>query len=304
MVGLYGSTYGIDLAMARTHWKLIASAVSLGVVLKSALIGGVMVLVTGHMAYALLGVVVAQIDPLSTAAILGSKHMSTRVKTILGAWASFDDPVTVILVIYLTPFISKHAAAGDNATRLLGQYGVVFAENLAFAGAIFITWRLFRRSSKATYGLLPTALVAAVVTNWALGIAAIGLFLRPSIDKLVDFAVKIALWAATILLGILLVGGVQPLFGIILGISAFGAHILVSWLLTGHLPKRDRIHLAFAQQNGITAIILALLLEPKLPGTVAIVAPAILVTNTLHAFSNKVLAAHSQKATWQESWPV
>jgi hypothetical protein len=49
----------------------------------------------------------------------------------------------------------------------------------------------------------------------------------------------------------------------------------------------DRWHISFAQQNGLTAIILALLFEPVHPGTVAIVAPAIIVVNGLHALVNK-----------------
>ncbi|NUR64455.1 MAG: hypothetical protein HOQ47_01735, partial [Streptomyces sp.] len=51
-------------------------------------------------------------------------------------------------------------------------------------------------------------------------------------------------------------------------------------------PARDRVSLSLSQQNGITAIILALLLEPALPQAVAVIAPAILVVNLLHLGSN------------------
>ena len=65
------------------------------------------------------------------------------------------------------------------------------------------------------------------------------------------------------------------------------AQIVVALLLT--IPKvwrGDRARLALGQQNGLTAIILALLLEPNFPGTIAVVAPAIIVVNLLHALCN------------------
>jgi hypothetical protein len=67
---------------------------------------------------------------------------------------------------------------------------------------------------------------------------------------------------------------------------AYIAQIIVGFILTYKLGKRDRWHIAFAQQNGITAIILALLFEPVHPGTVAVVAPAIITINTLHWLCN------------------
>ena len=56
-----------------------------------------------------------------------------------------------------------------------------------------------------------------------------------------------------------------------------------------------------SQQNGITAIILALLLETVFPGTVAIVAPAILVISVLHLTSNTVLDRIEDRAAARES---
>lgn len=293
-VGLYGSTYGIDLAKAREQWRLIAAAVSIGVALKSALIAVVIVLVSHHLAYAVLGVAIAQIDPLSTAAVLNNKRMSSRVKTILAAWASFDDPMTVILVVYLAPLISGN---GKGGTHLLNMYGIALLENIVFVGGVFLIWQTMRRRlPKGVYALLPVSIGIAVANTWALGIAVIGLFLRPPIDKTVGYVVQTALWLATATLGVLLVGGANLLLGTTLGVTAFVAHMLVSWLLTWHLPRHERVRLALAQQNGITAIILALLLEPILPSAVAIVAPAILVTNTLHVVTNRFVETRGDDA--------
>jgi hypothetical protein len=59
--------------------------------------------------------------------------------------------------------------------------------------------------------------------------------------------------------------------------------------LTVGLPKRDRLYLACAQQNGVTALSLGLLLEPLHPGTIAIVAPALAVVGAIHFGANWLL---------------
>ncbi|NLT54698.1 MAG: hypothetical protein GXX79_09045 [Actinomycetales bacterium] len=57
--------------------------------------------------------------------------------------------------------------------------------------------------------------------------------------------------------------------------------------------------LALAQQNGITAIILALRLEAEFVGVVMVVGPAILVINMLHLVANALLrrASHPSSGT-------
>jgi NhaP-type Na+/H+ or K+/H+ antiporter len=104
--GLYGSTFGISIAEARRHLRLIVSAVTIGVLLKAIVIGTVMSLILRSAYGFILGVVVAQIDPLSTAALQKGKRLSKRAKTILAAWSSFDDPVTVILSLYMPIIIA------------------------------------------------------------------------------------------------------------------------------------------------------------------------------------------------------
>lgn len=306
-IGLYGSTYGIDLDEARLHFKLIVKAVTVGVLAKALIVGAVMALVFQDVFGFLLGVLVAQIDPLSTASLLRGGRMSKRAKTILAAWASFDDPMTVLLALYIPAalavfwgdqfFVLQDAPSVQGFAGYLMGLGI----NLAFAGSLFVVWRLLQRSRRTSrtvvasvgvlgmYGLVVGALSVAVYFFWMLGVALMGLFMRPGIDKLLDRAVTGALSVAGIVLGILLVGGVSIWRGIVLGMAAYGAQVIVGLLLTRDLPARDRWHIAFAQQNGITAIILALLLEPVYPGTVAIVAPAIAVVNCLHVLANWLL---------------
>ncbi|QHY94055.1 Sodium/hydrogen exchanger family protein [Streptomyces sp. S4.7] len=96
-IGLYGSTHELEAADVRENLRAVVVALTLGVLLKAALISAVMV---GGPEAIVLGIAVAQIAPLSVAA-MGARHrMSRRAKTLLSAWASFDDPMTVLLSFY------------------------------------------------------------------------------------------------------------------------------------------------------------------------------------------------------------
>lgn len=293
-IGLYASTYGIVLEEAKQHVRLIFSAITVGVLLKALFIGGSLALVFGDPFYLVLGIVVAQIDPLSVASLMKGSRMSAKAKTILASWASFDDPITVLLALYLPAALGQLWGNGD-LVGLGGQNGgfvgymLGLGLNMLFIVAVFALWRAVRRRRLASFGLLGGAIAAAVSQLWMLGIAGVGLFLRPDIEKHVEKAVSWALRIAALLLGLLLIDGVNVLSGIALGVAAYVAQIVVGYLMTRGLNGRDRTHIAFAQQNGITAIILALLFETQYPGTVAVVAPAIIVINVLHGVCNRLL---------------
>jgi len=308
-VGLYASTYGIELKEARKHLKIILSAVTIGVVLKAAIIGGSLALLFHDPFFLVIGIAVAQIDPLSVATLMKGSRMSPKAKTILASWASFDDPVTVILSLYAPLLITQlfgmdlGSITGNSSTSAnLLAYVRELGLNLGLAAQAFCLYTVIRFYTKniaawlaagvslAIYALLAITFSVSVLYFMMLGIALIGLFLRPpKIDKFIDSTIKWALGAAALLLGFLLVGGINIWTGLALGLAAYCSQIIVGFLLTLGLPKKDRWHIAFAQQNGITAIILALLFEPIHHGTVAIVAPAIIVINGLHGMVNKGL---------------
>ncbi|MBB5867038.1 hypothetical protein F4553_000417 [Allocatelliglobosispora scoriae] len=285
-IGLYGSTYGIDLPSARQDGRLIATAVTVGVVAKAALIGTVLALAWQDPLFLLLGVVVAQIDPLSVAALMGDDRMTPRAKTILAAWSSFDDPVTVILTVYVAAIALDSTARHDPLS-----IAADLALNLAFAAVAWLVWRLVRTREWAVTALVALAAGVAVWQLWMLGLALVGLFARPRwLDRWLPRLTTGALLAAAVLVGVLLTGLTAPIAlvqGATLGLAAFTAQIAVGWLLTKGLPRQDRWHLALAQQNGITAIILALRLESTFTGIAAIVAPAIVATNLTHAAVNR-----------------
>jgi hypothetical protein len=342
-VGLFSSTHGIDPHEVQSNRRLILMAVTIGVLLKAALISTVMVLVFGKPEYLLLGIAVAQVDPLSVAATRERSQMSERAKAVMAAWASFDDPMTILISFYCLDLTALLTDSGDSAQQgggsgfLLGL-GIDLLLNLLLVAVAWVVWQVVRSSPglltnrreptalRGLVQLVALAILLSLAVRWSLllGVAVVGLFFRP--DRIVSLARVCtgALFLATFGLGMVLVNGIRPVEGTVLGVAAFGAHSLTALLLTrrgrpgmvrrGFAPVarrfrfvidsgasvrridvrdggrgycwQDRGYLALGQQNGITAIILALLLEAEYSGTVATVAPAILLINLMHGVGN------------------
>ncbi|WDZ86928.1 hypothetical protein [Micromonospora cathayae] len=306
-VGLYASTYGIDLRAARRNARLVVLAITLGVVVKAALISAVLYLAFQQPAYLVLGVAVAQIDPVSFAAARLQSRMSAQAKTILSAWASFDDPVTVLLTVYAAALVWPLVPADPSAAAApphtgLDSFGLSLAQNLALAAvAALVWWGTERLRRWLRPGWLVTAVQFAALAGIAayavwqflmLALAIAGLFYRPSFGAVLDRLTQVAFLAASFLLGLVLVDGVRLPAGVLLGVAAVAAHALVASLVGWRLPRSDRLDVVLGQQNGITAVILALVLERQFVGTVAVVAPAIVTINVLHALTNGAREAY------------
>ena len=288
-IGLYGSVYGIHLGELKDHRRIVLQAVTVGVLLKTVIIGLVLYLVTRDAVAFLLGLTVAQIDPLSVANLLhgGVSKLSSRARTILSAWSSFDDPMTVLLSIYALYFFLPHNGTKSLFGSIL-PFFVGLALNLLFVLVTYLLYRSVKENSVAQTLLLLGCFIAAITFQWMLGIAIIALFLRPKLKQL-PLVISSAFYIAVLLLGFLLVNGVYWIQGLALGAGAILAQILIGLLLTRDLPRSERLYLAFAQQNGITAMILALFFEKDLPTTVGIVAPAIIIINLGYYLFNSVL---------------
>ncbi|GIF05465.1 hypothetical protein Asi03nite_30030 [Actinoplanes siamensis] len=294
VIGLYSSTYGISTGELRAGVRTVVLAVTVGVLAKAALIAGVMYAVYREPRYAVLGVAVAQIDPLAVAAMSAGSRMSARARSLLAAWAAFDDPITVLLTVYGAAWLIGGPIVGGGATSAL--LGIL--QNLALAAAGLALWTLLRLLRRRYDGRavdageilgLVVLLAAAAVLSLALGVALLGLFYRPALDRWVPRITQAAFLSACFLVGIPLAAGIEPGAGLLLGLCAFGAQVVAGLVIPARIGLRDRAYLAAGQQNGITAIILALLLEVAFPGTVGVVAPAILVVAVLYTASNALL---------------
>jgi NhaP-type Na+/H+ or K+/H+ antiporter len=75
-IGLYGVVYGIDLQALQHQKKKALIVVTLGVCFKILFIGGIFYWITGLKISWLLGAILGQIDPLSTAKLSESSKLS------------------------------------------------------------------------------------------------------------------------------------------------------------------------------------------------------------------------------------
>ena len=307
-IGLYGSTHDIDFAEVKRSLKVVLVAVTVGVLVKASLIATVMVLAFDRPEYLVLGIAVAQIDPLSVAATQKSDRVSPRAKAILSVWAAFDDPMTVLLTLYFSALAVRFGTGSAGDGSVLTDTATVFGDlllNLGLFALVAALWWaaaawLGRRGPRRRPGTRPAvdlvalALVVALILFAAqdmmvLAVALTGLLVRLGrFGAGLETAVALAVLAASAVLGVVLASGEVFLReGLVLGASAFAAQLLVTLLISRLLVRPrltwpDLAHLGFGQQNGITAILLALALEPRFPGTVGVVGPAIVTVNLLH----------------------
>ncbi len=283
--GLYAATSGIELSEFRSQLGTVTAAVTVGVFAKTVLISGVMYLVLRSPAAIVLGIAVAQIDPLSVSAMIGRSRMSPAGKSLLTAWASFDDPITVLLTAYAATFL---LGGGLDTVSLLVNLG----GSIGIAALVFLLTR-WKPPSWLRFAAVPLAVgigAVAVWQSWLLGLALIGLFYRPAwLTRYLGGATQLVYYTACFAMGLVLVGGARVGPGLLLGVTAFGSQVVAAFALTMRKRWRgDRVSLALGQQNGLTAITLALLLEPLFPGATATIGVAVVVVSVLNVTCNAI----------------
>jgi hypothetical protein len=298
-VGLYAATADIDLGAIGEDRCLIVRVLTIGVGLKVVLIGAVMVMVFGDWRLVILAPVMAQIDPLSVSALERDGRMSDRARRILDAWASFDDPFTILITWAL---LRLRTGSAGGPLAIAGAWGL----NLLLAGGVIALiaagGRLFGRqhgggegtaAMRIRAGAISLGVAAAVWTNAMLSVALVGLFVGRPGGRLLKRATLVAVYLAAVALGVVLAGSHTDAQAIVRGATlggvTYGSQAVVAPLLTRRLPNADRRHLALGQQNGITAILLAILVSASYGPAAATAAVAILVVYLLHLTANTML---------------
>jgi hypothetical protein len=280
-VGLYGSVYGIDLGDFKQHRNIVLKAVTFGVALKGIVIGAGLWLLLGTPLAFLLGMVVAQIDPLAVSYLVDKKgsQFSSSGRTVLRAWSSFDDPMTVLLALYVFLPLAMGTAFD------FGVYVTQFGYNLVFALLFFGISRFV----PARFLVVPAFLVA-VPFQLMLGIALCGLFLRPSLDSVLPRLTNIAFVLAAGILGMLVSFDLELIgVGLLLGVAAFLSQVLAAVLVAKGLSSDDKLFLAVAQYNGITSVILALVIGAVFGEVVTIIAVAVVTINSIYYVTNHMV---------------
>jgi len=257
-VGLYGSVYGIDVNTLKKNMEVVFLAITIGVILKIALIGGILWLYMDSPVAFLLAAIIAQIDPLSISALEKSKYLSKDGETILRAWSSFDDPITIIISLWLAMFIYVHGDSDFNIT--ISTAATTFYYNLFMAVVIYFLWRFLRPLNKIVtcISLLIISFFLAIYFELFLGLAVIALFVRPPLYDKENIIIFITLLIVSLILGLLISNGINLIVGLILGILTIISQAVVSFFLTEKMSFNDKVKLSFAHQSGITAISLSL----------------------------------------------
>lgn len=297
-VGLYAGMCGISAADLRRNRNAVLAAVTVGVVAKALLIGAVVYLFYRSPASWLLGIAVAQIDPLAVAATLRHRAVSPGAKAVLTAWACFDDPATILLTAYVAlPALTGSGLGGPAAEASAGSTMLNLALNASMAGAVYGCVRLLRPGRTLMLLALPVLVVLAAAFGLLLGLAVLGLFFRPLSGRALDLLVTCAVLAAAFLLGAMLRDGVDLVEGLLLGAAAYAAQIAVGLAITRRRPRRDRAVIALGQQNGLTALALALALEPSVPQAVRVIGVAVGTTWVLYGVGNLLAERFAGGAT-------
>jgi hypothetical protein len=307
-IGLLAGTFTINLKeMTKQDWKLVAWAVTAGVAAKALFVGGIVFGVTGNPNAWVIGVNVAQMDPLSANALMDKTSLSPRAKDLLKAWAAGDDPFTVAAVVAMIAAQAGFHVNFGIPPEAIGvhdahTFGVYFVQNFAMMATLVFVFKYAYRGSTAArvlvmLGLLATTVFVGAQWFWMFGIALTGLFMRPDdesvsslIEKVLERCSGFAYVAAGCIVGLLIwqngLGLGDLGLGLLIGTAAYVSQALVAPLLMRGLErdftKTDRGLLARAHQNGLTACLLALS-----TGTIASILPAIITTQVLYFLTNK-----------------
>lgn len=332
--GLYAATYGITWReFSRRDIRIIGLAITIGVLGKSAAIGFCLMGIFGDPHHILIGVALAQIDPLIITLLTRGERLSEDAKRILLSWASFDDPVTVVITALLLPLWFSTTEGISFQVNWEGIVSIPVQIVLAlFIVAVYlglikiITNLLKRKGTEMTFFVEGTPIFTSPYNKWILagvfgvvgiiffilmstlllfgffllmlGVGIIGCLVRPQeISNIIDVAVTWTFRAVSILLGVMFFTSIKTggdiahylWIGLIAGMLAYWAQVIAGFALTGGLPWKDRVHIAFAQMNGLTAANLALVLEPMIPGAVVIILTAIIVIYVHNMICNRII---------------
>lgn len=310
-VGMFASARRIRVEGARGQLRTILIAGSLGGPSKACLIAVGLVMLARVSpdlrtflgdepvaAALLLGLAIAQIDPVSVTEALDWKarhpdrlQLSLRGQALIHSWSTIDDLASLVLSALLLPVFT--GAGGEGANAVL----IELALNLPFFAAVCLAWLLLRRripdrlTEAGSLLLMGGAVASGALLHTRLGVAAAGLLFRelsPRNEAIVQRTVWIAYGAVLVAIGTILGDAswaeisLGLTIGLLLALLAVLSHALVAVPLTRKLPWVERVSIMLSQQNGMTAAVLGITLDRFLPGALPVVAVAIIAINLLH----------------------
>jgi NhaP-type Na+/H+ or K+/H+ antiporter len=218
VLGLYGSVYDIDIKAMKENKKIFIMAITLGIVFKVIFVSIIFYLISGNILAFLFGTILCPIDPLAVTALLkkNTRMFSDQARSLLRSWSSFDDPIITVIAIYLIfPFILSQMAIDEYQFKIT-DYFRGMGLNIGFALLTFLINQWSKKFAFLQYILLGITLIIAVYYKLTLGIAIIGLFLRPNLKDYLSKTIAVCYYLVALLLGFLLIQGFDIFAGFIL----------------------------------------------------------------------------------------
>ncbi len=286
----YLGARGVDLSELRGGGVALVTSLVLA---KTVLIASVVFLVFLNSSYLALAMAVAQIAPSSYAMLLMRSNSNLRSRHLVHVWAAIDGPISTLLTVYSAPLLAR----GDGSAAL----AIDLVTNVIFAMAVFVMHRAVRMlgmlrgansrlANLVTWNVLLLCLAIGTWQSLVLGIALVGLFLRPVPNGVSNHAERSILAVTALLAGLTLADGINVAAGVLLGVAAYLAQMLVA------IPIREP-RFGLAHRTSSDVLVLALVLEPLLPGSVATLIPALLVTTGLHRATNRIFDLTNRSAS-------
>lgn len=311
-VGLYLNTFEIETDLLRKQIGTVLKILLFGVPIKILLPAASLALLyffdvpDGYWIAGLCSTVVAQIDPISTDSFLRQSGICDESKNILRAWASLDDPVTVLFAFYifLPLTLSRSFNPGDYLLNLL--------LTLAIWVSLYIIHSKLIKNQPLQSHIEITLLTAVVLYTVASGQfllpAVVGLFIRPTLlqrnPQISQTITSVIFYTSAIVLGSL--AGIVPikwLAGLSLALPMFFiAQTIVAYALIKDCDWQDKLRIMLGHQNGMTAMLLTISLEltgvgPQNGGLFSITLPAILWIALFYLSSNSLLDSWTPRST-------
>jgi hypothetical protein len=298
-IWLYTGVYWIDKKEFRENKRIIFKVVTLWVILKSAFIWWIFYLLTWNILGFLLWIAIAQIDPLSVSHLIWkNKRLSNKAETIFRSWSSFDDPMTVLLLVYIAlPIIWPIVNSWWDFNLNYFHYFMEVWANFVFVWVMYYYFKKFKKNKSMIPCLFLISLNFLLISFFfsiylwlLLSVALIALFIRPDFWKNIEYVIAWAFYISIFILWMFLVNWVNIESWILLGGLVFISQFLVTFLFWKEFSFQDKMYLWFGQQNWITSIILALFLEKYFPWQiVSTIWIAILTITILYFSSNYIL---------------
>lgn len=293
VIGLYGSVVGIDLNAIQKRRRLAIIVITVAVPLQILATAGLMWLIEPVSVSILVAVAMTQIDPLSVDTLLRDKdRMSEESKGILRVWASFDDPVTVLFgFLILLPLVTGEGSIVD-----VQSFTLYLAGNLVPAGLIYL---LKRYSSLLDNKILET-IVLIVVLVYAFFIegyllaAIAGLLLRPLPERFFSRAIFVLYHIIVFTVGMSLVAyGINWRLGFLIAVIEFFVIQPATTLIVFNGKPSDLLRISYAQQNGLTTLLMGIAFEALGIRILDILLPGIIIVNLMNLAVNRLY-------TWKE----